>query len=32
MSAFFYVSPKNGVLITGELKPKVSREHSEGVP
>ncbi|KAK4689514.1 hypothetical protein P7C73_g599, partial [Tremellales sp. Uapishka_1] len=22
VSAFFYVSPKNGVLITGELKPK----------
>jgi hypothetical protein len=22
ISAFFYVSPKNGILVTGELKPK----------
>lgn len=22
VSAFFYVSPKNGLLVTGELKPK----------
>ena len=22
VSAFFYISPKNGILITGELKPK----------